>query len=139
MRLLTTLLVASALVLASPALAGKKDKSGGKANQPTSSENIMKNAVVGGLITAAERAIIGDYVDRHQGAFAGAQPLPPGIARKVERGGALPPGIAKKALPSGLVSQLPDRPGQEWRVVGTDLLIVDIATNIIVDVLKDAL
>ena len=139
MRLLTTLLVASALILAGPALAGKKDKSGGKANQPTSAENILKKAVVGGLITTAERAIIGDYIDRNRGAFAGAQPLPPGIARKVERGGALPPGIAKKSLPTGLLSQLPDRPGQEWRVVGTDLLIVDIATNIIVDVLKGAL
>ena len=29
--------------------------------------------------------------------------------------------------------------GQEWRVVGTDVLIVEIATNVIVDVLKDAI
>lgn len=139
MRLMTTLLVASALVLAGPALAGKKNKSSGKANQPTTAENVLTKAMVGGLITVAERATIGNYVDRNRSAFAGAQPLPPGIAKKVERGGALPPGIAKKTLPTGLLAQLPDRRGEEWRVVGTDLLIVEIATNVIVDVLKDVL
>ena len=139
MRLLTTLLVASALILAGPALAGKKNKSNGKANQPTTAENVLTKAVVVGLITIAERAVVGEYLDRNRSAFAGAQPLPPGVAKKVERGGALPPGIAKKSLPTGLLAQLPARSGQEWRVVGTDLLIVEIATNVIVDVLKDAL
>jgi len=139
MRLLTVLMVTSALALASPALAGKKNKSNGNADEPTAVENFLAKAAVGGLITIAERAIIGDYLDRNRSAFAGAQSLPPGIARKVERGGALPPGIAKKTLPTGLLAQLPARPGQEWRVVGTDLLIVEVATNVIVDVLKDAL
>ena len=139
MRLLTTLLVALVLILAGPALAGKKNKSSGKANQRITVEDVLTKAVLGGLITVAERATVGDYLDRNRSAFAGAQPLPSGIARKVERGGALPPGIAKKTLPTGLLTDLPARPGQEWRVVGTDLLIVEIATNVIVDVLKDAL
>jgi hypothetical protein len=138
MRLLTTILVAGALTLAGPALAGKKNKAN-KPNQPSRAENFVIKAVVGGLITAAERALIGDYVARNPSAFAGAEPLPPGIARKVARGGALPPGIAKKTLPGGLRTQLPARDGQEWRVVGTDVLIVELATNVIVDVLKDAL
>ncbi|MDX1576541.1 MAG: anti-virulence regulator CigR family protein [Kiloniellales bacterium] len=141
MRFLMTALVAVALVAAGPALAGKKNKGNGngKSNQPSTVEKILTRAVVGGLITVAERAIIGDYVAGHRSQFAGATALPPGIARKVARGGALPPGIAKKTLPGGLLSQLPARPGQEWRVVGTDLLIVEIATGVIVDVLKDAL
>ena len=142
MRLLMTLVVAGALVAAGPALAGKKNKAannGGKANQPSTIEKILTKAVIGALITVAERAIIGDYVDSHRGQFTGAQALPPGIARKVARGGALPPGIAKKMLPGGLLTRLPSRPGQEWRVVGTDVLIVEIATNVIVDVLKDAI
>ena len=145
MRLLMTLVVACALVAAGPALAGKKNKAngnggnGGKANQPSTIEKILTKAVIGALITVAERAIIGDYVDSHRGQFTGAQALPPGIARKVARGGALPPGIAKKMLPGGLLTRLPSRPGQEWRVVGTDVLIVEIATNVIVDVLKDAI
>jgi len=139
MRLLAVLMVASALAIANPALAGKKNKSNGNGNHSTSVENYLAKAAVDELITIAERAIIGDYLDRNRSAFAGAQPLPPGIARKVARGGALPPGIAKKTLPTGLLAQLPARPGQEWRVVGTDVLIVEIATNVIVDVLKDAL
>ncbi len=144
MRLLMTLMVAVALVAAGPALAGKKNKgngssNGGNANQPSTAEKILTRAVVGGLITVAERAIIGDYVASHRGQFAGTTALPPGIAKKVARGGALPPGIAKKTLPGGLLAQLPSRPGQEWRVVGTDLLIVEIATGVIVDVLKNAL
>lgn len=142
MRLLMTLIVAAALVAAGPALAGKKNKAGnngGKSNQPSTTEKILTKAVVGTLITLAERAIIGDYVDSHRGQFTGAQALPPGIAKKVARGGALPPGIAKKTLPGGLLAQLPSRPGQQWRVVGTDVLIVEAATGVIVDVLRNAL
>ncbi len=148
MRKLTTLIVAPvlavALVAAGPALAGKKNKGAnnggnGKSNQSSTTEQILTRAVVGGLITLAERAIIGDYVASHRGQFAGAQALPPGIAKKVARGGALPPGIAKKALPGGLLAELPSRPGQQWRVVGTDVLIVEIATGVIVDVLKNVL
>jgi len=139
MRLLTSLIVACALVAAGPAMAGKKNKGNGKSNRPSTTEKILTKAVVGGLITVAERAIIGDYVHSNRGQFAGARRLPPGIAKKVARGGALPPGIAKKALPGGLLSRLPARPGQEWRVIGTDVLIVEIATGVIVDVLKDAL
>ncbi len=125
MRLLTSLLVACALVAAGPALAGKKNKTNGKANQPSTVEKILTKAIIGALITVAERAIIGDYVDSHRGQFAGAE--------------ALPPGIAKKMPPGGLLARLPARPGQEWRVVGTDLLIIQIATGAIVDVLKNAL
>lgn len=131
--------VALALVAAGPAVAGKKNRGNGKAKQAAGVEQVLTRAVVGGLITAAERAIVGDYIDRNRGAFAGAQALPPGIARKVARGGALPPGIAKKSLPGGLLARLPERPGQEWRVVGVDLLIVEIATGVVVDVLKGVL
>jgi Ni/Co efflux regulator RcnB len=144
MRLLTALTLALALVAAgmtTTALAGNKGK--GKAKQTTSVEKTVTKHLVGGLISAVERALIADYLDRNSaslpGAFAGAKPLPPGIAKKVARGGTLPPGIAKKTLPGGLLSQLPARPGQEWRVVGTDLLIVEIASNVIVDVLRGAL
>ena len=128
MRLLTSLLVACALVAAGPALAGKKNKAannGGQAGKASTVEKVLTKAIIGGLITVAERAIIGDYVDGNRGAFAGAQ--------------ALPPGIAKKTLPGGLLARLPARSGQEWRVVGTDLLIIEIATGAIVDVLKNAL
>jgi hypothetical protein len=144
MRLLTALTLVCALVTAgttTTALAGNKGKS--KGNQPTSVEKALSKHLVGGLISAVERAVIADYLDRNRDnlptTFAGAKPLPPGIAKKIARGGTLPPGIAKKTLPGGLLAQLPVRPGQAWRLVGTDLLIVEVASNVIVDVLKGAL
>ncbi len=144
MRLLTALTLVCALVTAgttTTALAGNKGKS--KGNQPTLVEKTVTKHLVGGLISAVERAVIADYLDRNRGNLpgnlAGAKPLPPGIAKKIARGGMLPPGIAKKTLPGGLLAQLPARPGQEWHLVGTDLLIVEVASNVIVDVLKGAL
>ncbi len=140
MRLLTALTLACALVTAGTTTTAF---AGNKGNQPTLVEKTVTKHLVGGLISAVERAVIADYLDRNQGNLpgnlAGAKPLPPGIAKKMARGGTLPPGIAKKTLPVGLLDQLPVRPGQEWRLVGTDLLIVEVASNVIVDVLTGAL
>ncbi|MFT3725732.1 MAG: anti-virulence regulator CigR family protein [Hyphomonadaceae bacterium] len=63
------------------------------------------------------------------------QSLPPGIAKNLARGKALPPGIAKRALPGGLASQLPSYPGHEIVVVDRDVFLVNVATQIIVDIL----
>ena len=67
----------------------------------------------------------------------GYKPLPPGIRKNLARGKPLPPGIAKQYAPAPMVSRLPVHPGHEWRVVGTDLVLVAIATAIVVDVLLD--
>jgi len=67
----------------------------------------------------------------------GYQPLPPGIRKNLARGKPLPPGIAKKYAPAPMVSRLPVHPGHEWRVVGTDLVLVAIATAVVVDILID--
>lgn len=65
--------------------------------------------------------------------------LPPGIAMNLERGKALPPGIAKQALPSGLVAKLPPPPkGYERIEVAGKILLVEVATQVIRDVLEDA-
>lgn len=67
----------------------------------------------------------------------GSQGLPPGLAK---RGGALPPGIAKKQLPSNLASQLPPPPtGYERVIVDNDVLLVEVATQVVHDVLTDVL
>ncbi|MDH4072271.1 MAG: anti-virulence regulator CigR family protein [Gammaproteobacteria bacterium] len=64
--------------------------------------------------------------------------LPPGIARNLERGKTLPPGIAKQALPTGLVDKLPPAAtGHERIVVDGKVLLVEIATGIVRDVLTD--
>jgi len=67
----------------------------------------------------------------------GNQGLPPGLAKK---GGALPPGIAKRHLPNNLLSQLPPPPrGYERVIVDKDVLLVNVATRVVHDVLTDIL
>lgn len=64
--------------------------------------------------------------------------LPPGLARQLKEKGRLPAGIAKRDLPEDLLTQLPPRPdSQEVTVVEGDVVLVDKATGIILDVLKD--
>lgn len=66
--------------------------------------------------------------------------LPPGIQKKLARGGTLPPGIAKQYLPDGLIKQLPPVPqGYERRIVGNDVLLVEIDTGVIADIITDAI
>ena len=67
-----------------------------------------------------------------------AEALPPGIQRNLERGKPLPPGIAKR-FDGPLASQLPRYPGYEWERVGADVVLIEAATRIVVDVLVDVL
>jgi len=67
----------------------------------------------------------------------GNQGLPPGLAKK---GGALPPGIAKRQLPRNLLAQLPPPPsGYERVIVDKDVLLVNVATRVVHDVLSHVL
>ena len=68
-----------------------------------------------------------------------ARPLPPGIMRQLARGRPLPPGIARQVAPVGLRGILPFYPGHSWYVVGTAVVLVDLATGIVRDLLLDAL
>ena len=94
-----------------------------------------------------EIAIIHDYyTQRHDDAGKGQQkkqkskPLPPGIAKNLTRGKPLPPGIAKQQLPNELIQRLPPvRDGYERVIVDGRLLLVAVATQVIVDVLSDAI
>ncbi len=66
--------------------------------------------------------------------------LPPGLQRQLERNGTLPPGLQKKALPSDLQTRLPrEHRGYERVIVDTDVLLVEIATGVIRDVIQDVL
>ena len=66
--------------------------------------------------------------------------LPPGIARNLARGKALPPGIAKQVLPQNLIALLPPTPhGFERIVVDGKVLLVEVATRVIHDILADAI
>jgi hypothetical protein len=68
----------------------------------------------------------------------GQKSLPPGIAKNLQRGKPLPPGIAKQVLPTGLIDLLPAPPrGFERIEVDGKVLLVEIATQVIHDVLED--
>ena len=66
--------------------------------------------------------------------------LPPGIAKNLRRGKPLPPGIAKRYLPADLHAALPPPPrGHERIIAAGKILLVEIATQIVRDVLSDVL
>ncbi|MCK5326818.1 MAG: RcnB family protein [Woeseiaceae bacterium] len=66
--------------------------------------------------------------------------LPPGIAKNLQRGKPLPPGIAKRYLPDDLRHALPAPPkGYERIIVDGKLLLVEIATHVIHDILVDVI
>jgi hypothetical protein len=49
----------------------------------------------------------------------------------------LPPGLAKR-LPADLLARLGRHHGAEAQLVGTDVLLVDTATGVILDILRNA-
>jgi hypothetical protein len=94
-----------------------------------------------------DKIVIRDYYrDPGSGAsglppgLAKKQQLPPGLQKQVREKGTLPPGLQKRLLPGeleGRLTRLP--PGYERVIVGADVVIVEIATRIIVDILADIL
>jgi hypothetical protein len=74
----------------------------------------------------------GDKAGKGKG--VGSQGLPPGLAMN----GKMPPGIAKRQLPTTLLGRLPKPPkGFERVIVDNDILLIEIATEIIHDVITD--
>ena len=64
--------------------------------------------------------------------------LPPGIVKNLARGKLLPPGISKQYLPDRLRQTLPSPPaGYERIAVDGKILLVEIATGVIHDILMD--
>ncbi len=64
--------------------------------------------------------------------------LPPGIRKNLARGKPLPPGIAKQTLPYELRQALPPvRDGHERIIVDGKILLVEIVTQVVRDVLSD--
>ena len=94
------------------------------------------------VFTDGEIAVIQGYYQR-QGALSKHKPkknkgLPPGIAKNLQRGKSLPPGIAKQYLPGDLQRTLPPVPaGYERIVVDGKILLIEIATQVVRDVLTD--
>ena len=90
------------------------------------------------IIRAWYRDHGGDHAGYHSPGAKGKKSLPPGIAKNLRRGKPLPPGIAKQALPSGLDRLLGPPPrGYERIIVDGRVLLVDVATQVIHDILTD--
>jgi Ni/Co efflux regulator RcnB len=142
LRILAAVLALS--LAAAPALAdqgkGKGKGNSGKPNGGTMEDVVegVTAGVLGVVLSDDERRIIHRYFGEHPDAVK-VKELPPGIRKKLARGGAMPPGIAMQVLPDGLHRQLPPRFGQHYEIIGTDVVLVETATRVIVDVLKDVL
>jgi len=138
MRVALSLLLA-AFAVSTPASAGNKNKN----PHHVQTEQVPATQAAVALITVTERTIIFDYVNQYRDALVpppqSTKPLPPGIAKKIARGGTLPPGIAKRYLPQNLLVQLPPRPGYQWVVVDNDVVLIVAATGLIADILSDVL
>jgi hypothetical protein len=99
------------------------------------------------VFTDKEIRLIRAHYESHDGARGAkgkgghkAKRLPPGIEKNLARGKALPPGIAKQVLPYELRRALPPvRDGYERIIVGGKVLLVEIATQVIHDVLSDVI
>ena len=87
--------------------------------------------VYAGITAALAREYARDY------GLGGYSSLPPGIRKNLARGKPLPPGIAKKVVPGPLLGRLPQYPGYEWRISGTDLILIAVATMVVADILYD--
>jgi len=100
---------------------------------------------VGVVFTDTEVRIISSWYHEHGGSAQKghgkkSKGLPPGIAKNLQNGKPLPPGIAKQYLPDGLTRALPAPPnGYERIIVDGKVLLVEIATHVIHDILSDIL
>lgn len=127
--LFASLILGATLFAAMPTIAFAQGKSGkGKDPVVTASASIT--------LTRDMRASILDWYSLHP--VGNVEALPPGIRKRLARGKPLPPGIAKQVAPAGLRSRvrLPD--GYQIIEVGLDVLLVEVATSVVHDILMDA-
>jgi len=90
------------------------------------------------VIRAYYRDHTANNSNKGKGNGKGGQSLPPGIAKNLQKGKPLPPGIAKQVLPTSLIDLLPPPPrGYERVAIDGKVLLVEIATQVIHDVLED--
>lgn len=129
--LATSLVLGTSLLLATPSssFAQGRDRGPDRDRDPSA---VMTSSV---SLTPDMSVLIKDfYSSREPG---GAEALPPGIRKRLARGKPLPPGIAKRFLSGDLRSRLEIPRGYEIIEVGLDVLLIEVATNIVHDVLVD--
>ena len=118
---------------------------------------ITGEEILAGVISEIERRTIGryyrgdeywDYEERYgygKGKKGKSKSLPPGLARRdlppglqkhLDERGSLPPGLAKRDLPPDLRAILPRRAGQDFVIVDDDVLLIERATGLVLDVIE---
>ncbi len=108
------------------------------------SSQVAADVSVAAIFSKGEIDIIATWYQDHGAPSAHGNPrkkskgLPPGISKNLARGKPLPPGIAKQVLPQGLVALLPPPPhGFERIIIDGKVLLVEVATHMIHDILTD--
>ncbi|WP_313698060.1 anti-virulence regulator CigR family protein [Achromobacter sp.] len=104
---------------------------GGSNGKTSNSDGASVTLRLAGITVSTARSYAHEY------GLSGYSQLPPGIRKNLARGKPLPPGIAKKMVPGPMLARLPAYPGYEWRIAGSDLVLVAIATAVVADVLLD--
>jgi Ni/Co efflux regulator RcnB len=110
------------------------------------SSQAVASVSVGAVFSQGEINIIAEWYHEHGSRSAHGKGkkkpkgLPPGIAKNLAMGKPLPPGIAKQMLPHDLLELLPPpRRGFERVVVDGKVLLVEVATRVIHDILTDVI
>lgn len=125
---LASLLILPPLSLSAAPKHDKNDKHGG--GDPDITVDLRGPSIDIGRV----RVVLGE----NRNLIGPADSLPPGIRKNLARGKPLPPGIAKR-FDSRLQGKLPHYDGYEWRQVGTDVVLVTLATGLIYEVLQNVL
>lgn len=127
--------LAGGLVAGAALLVAVPGSAHAQGNTKRASANVEATASV--TLTKAMQAEIRDFYAHREP--VGAEALPPGIRRRLARGKPLPPGIAKRFAPDALRARLRLPDGYRLVEVGLDVLLVDVATNVIHDKLMDVI
>jgi hypothetical protein len=107
---------------------------------PTSAGEVSLSVVFTDAEVSIIRAWYRDQAAPQGGNNTKTKGLPPGIAKNLQRGKPLPPGIAKHTLPIGLIELLPPPPrGYERVILSGKVLLVEVMTQVIYDVLEDVI
>ncbi len=122
----------------SPASAAADSASARAATQPAAA--IVPVASPRPGFDARTRILIQDYYRSHSASLpaglATKGEFPPGEQKRLERKRRLPPGIDQRSLPPDLAQRLPPLPqGYDRVIVGQDVVLVEVSTQTVVDVL----
>lgn len=65
--------------------------------------------------------------------------LPPGLQKQLTEKGTLPPGLAKRELPPDLLKHIKVPKGDEFFIVDDNVVLIEKATGVVLDVLEGVL